>query len=62
MTEINIGNGQGITQAIRDKIGAANIKNKDAATWQKVVAEVNNAQNSKSILSQVIIIRLIQQN
>ena len=49
MTEINIGNGQGITQAIRDKIGAANIKNKDAATWQKVVAEVNNAQNSKSI-------------
>lgn len=26
MAEINIGNGQGITQAIRDKIGAANIK------------------------------------
>lgn len=49
MAEINIGNGQGITQAIRDKIGAANIKNKDVATWQKVVAEVNNAQNSKSI-------------
>lgn len=49
MVDINIGNGQGITQAIRDKIGAANIKNKDAATWQKVVAEVNNAQNSKSI-------------
>ena len=49
MVDINIGNGQGITQAIRDKIGVANIKNKDAATWQKVVAEVNNAQNSKSI-------------
>lgn len=49
MAEINIRNGQGITQAIRDEIGAANIKNKDAATWQKVVAEVNNAQNSKSI-------------
>lgn len=49
MAEINIRNGQGITQAIRDKIGVANIKNKDAATWQKVVAEVNNAQNSKSI-------------
>lgn len=49
MAEINIRNGQGITQAIRDKIGAANIKNKDAATWQKVVAEVNSAQNSKSI-------------
>lgn len=49
MVDINIGNGQGITQAIRDKIGAANIKNKDAATWQKVVAEVNSAQNSKSI-------------
>lgn len=26
MVDINIGNGQGITQAIRDKIGAANIK------------------------------------
>lgn len=49
MVDINIGNGQGITQAIRDKIGAANIKNKDAVTWQKVVAEVNSAQNSKSI-------------
>lgn len=49
MAEINIRNGQGITQAIRDKIGPANIKNKDAATWQKVVAEVNSAQNSKSI-------------
>lgn len=49
MVDINIGNGQGITQAIRDKIGAANIKNKDVATWQKVVAEVNSAQNSKSI-------------
>lgn len=60
MVDINIGNGQGITQAIRDKIGAANIKNKDAATWQKVVAEVNSAQ--KVFLSQVIIIRLIQQN
>lgn len=56
MVQINIGNGQGITQAIRDKIGAQNIKNKDLATWQKVMAEVNNAQtiakqNDKSIFT-----------
>lgn len=44
MVQINIGTGQGITQAIRDKIGAGNIKNSDLGTWQKVVAEVNNAQ------------------
>ena len=44
MVQINIGTGQGITQAIRDKIGATNIKNSDLGTWQKVVAEVNNAQ------------------
>lgn len=44
MVQINIGTGQGITQAIREKIGATNIKNSDLGTWQKVVAEVNNAQ------------------
>lgn len=50
MVQINIGTGQGITQAIRDKIGAGNIKNSDLGTWQKVVAEVNNAQaKDKSI-------------
>ena len=50
MVQINIGTGQGITQAIRDKIGATNIKNSDLGTWQKVVAEVNNAQTKdKSI-------------
>lgn len=50
MVQINIGTGQGITQAIRDKIGATNIKNSDLGTWQKVVAEVNNAQaRDKSI-------------
>lgn len=50
MVQINIGTGQGITQAIRDKIGATNIKNSDLGTWQKVVAEVNNAQaKDKSI-------------
>lgn len=50
MVKINIGTGQGITQAIRDKIGATNIKNSDLGTWQKVVAEVNNAQaKDKSI-------------
>lgn len=45
MVSINIGAGQGITQAIRDAIGAKNIKNKDLSSWQKVMAEVNNAQN-----------------
>lgn len=50
MVQINIGTGQGITQAIRDKIGATYIKNSDLGTWQKVVAEVNNAQaKDKSI-------------
>lgn len=50
MVQINIGTGQGITQAIREKIGATNIKNSDLNTWQKVVAEVNNAQaKDKSI-------------
>lgn len=37
MVDINIGNGQGITQAIRDKIGAANIKNKDAQLGKKLL-------------------------
>lgn len=45
MVSINIGAGQGVTQAIRDAIGAKNIKNKDLSSWQKVMAEVNNAQN-----------------
>ena len=44
MVQINIRTGQGITQEIREKIGATNIKNSDLGTWQKVVAEVNNAQ------------------
>lgn len=48
MVQINISKGQGITQAIRDKIGAANIKNADLGTWQKVMTEVNNAQSKNS--------------
>ncbi len=47
MVNINIGNGQGITQAIRDKIGAGNIKNSNLETWQKVMTEVNNAQSKE---------------
>lgn len=47
MVSINIGNGQGITQAIRDKIGAGNIKNSNLETWQKVMTEVNNAQSQE---------------
>ncbi len=48
MVDINIGNGQGITQAIRDKIGAANIKNKDLETWQAVVSLVDSAKSNKN--------------
>ena len=33
MVSINIGNGQGITYAIRDAIGAKNIKNKDSVSY-----------------------------
>lgn len=44
MVQINIGTGQGITQAVRDKIGVGNIKNSDLETWQKVVAEISNVQ------------------
>lgn len=47
MVQINIGAGQGITQAIRDKIGAGNIKNSNLETWQKVMTEVNNAQSKE---------------
>ena len=46
MVSINIASGQGLTQAIRDKIGAENIKNADLETWQKVISEVNNAQKN----------------
>lgn len=50
MVQINIGKGQGLTQAIRDKIGATNIKNSNLETWQKVMTEVNSAQSKdKSI-------------
>lgn len=49
MVQISIGKNQGITQAIRDKIGASNIKNSDLGTWQKVMTEVNAAKESKSI-------------
>lgn len=48
MVDINIGNGQGITQAIRDKIGAQNIKNKDLETWQAVVSLVDSAKSNKN--------------
>lgn len=48
MVSININSGQGLTQAIRDKIGAENIKNADLATWQQVMTEVNNAQKNST--------------
>lgn len=49
MIEINIGKNQGITQAIRDKIGAAKVKNADLQTWQAVVKLVDSNPQSQSI-------------
>lgn len=49
MVEFNIGKNQGITQAIRDKIGAANIKHSDLKTWQSVVSLVDSAKQNDSI-------------
>ena len=45
--QITIGKNQGITQAIRERIGANKIKNSDLATWQEVVKLVEG--NSQSI-------------
>lgn len=47
--QITIGKNQGITQAIRDKIGATNIKNADLKTWQAVVKLVDSNPQSQSI-------------
>lgn len=49
MVEINIGKNQGITQAIRDKIGATRVKNADLQTWQAVVKLVDSNPQSQSI-------------
>lgn len=49
MTEINIRTGQGITQAIRDKIGPERVKNADLKTWQAVVKLVDSNPQSQSI-------------
>lgn len=49
MTEINIRTGQGITQAIRDKIGPERVKNADLKTWQAVVQLVESNPQSQSI-------------
>lgn len=49
MVEINIGKNQGITQAIRDKIGATRVKNADLQTWQAVVKLVDSKPQSQSI-------------
>lgn len=49
MVKINIGKNQGITQAIRDKIGATKVKNADLQTWQAVVKLVDSNPQSQSI-------------
>ena len=43
--QITIGKNQGITQAIRDRIGANEIKNSDLKTWQEVVKLVESNQS-----------------
>lgn len=49
VVEISIGKNQGITQAIRDKIGATRVKNADLQTWQAVVKLVDSNPQSQSI-------------
>lgn len=47
MVSINIGAGQGVTQAIATKLGLSkdDLKKINLSTWQNVMTEVNNAQN-----------------
>ena len=47
MVSINIGAGQGITQAIATKLGlkGQDLKKISLSTWQNVMTEVNNAQS-----------------
>lgn len=47
--QITIGKNQGITQAIRERIGTNKIKNSDLATWQAVVQLVESNPQSQSI-------------
>lgn len=47
--QITIGKNQGITQAIRDKIGPSNVKNADLKTWQAVVKLIDSNPQSQSI-------------
>ena len=49
--QITIGKNQGITQAIRDKIGPEKVKNADLKTWQAVVQLVEG-NKSQSIFKQ----------
>ncbi len=48
MTDISVGNGQGITQAIASKLGLSksDCKNIKASTWQSVMTLVNQANTS----------------
>lgn len=47
MVSINIGAGQGVTQAIATKLGLSkdDLKKINLSTWQNVMTEVNNAQS-----------------
>ena len=47
MVSINIGAGQGMTQAIATKLGLTkdDLKKINLSTWQSVMTEVNNAQS-----------------
>lgn len=48
MVEINVSNGQGITQAIKSHIeaGGQKISNSNLSIWQQVMSEVKTAQES----------------
>lgn len=48
MVQINVGSGQGITQAIKSKIenDGGQIKNSNLSVWQQVLTEVKTAQNN----------------
>ena len=47
MVSINIGAGQGVTQAIASKLGLSkdDLKKINLSTWQNVMTEVSNAQS-----------------
>ena len=48
MVDIQVGKGQGLTQAVATKLGLTKeeCKNIDLTVWQQVVQEINNEQQN----------------